>query len=164
MNNDMSPNQFSSTPVANPEPKSQQAPAAFTPPSKQKKTLVAVVVAAVLLVVIAAVLYLANSGGIFSSLFGGTDQSATVTISAKGFSPQTIKVKKGQKVEWVNEDTSSHQVASDPFPDHNLLPSLFADSPLGKGESFSYTFDDAGTFTYHDQLSPADFKGTVIVE
>lgn len=161
MNNDMlSPNQSPAPvdPLATPNPQTSQQPTAA--PTKQKKAFVVVLIAAVLLLVIMAVVYLVNSSG----LFAGADQRATVRITGKGFEPQTIKIKKGQKVEWVNEDTSSHQVASDPFPDHSLLPDLFADSPMGKGESFTYTFEDAGTYTYHDQLKPADLKGTVIVE
>lgn len=155
MNNDMLPTQPNQAPVS-----SQPNQTAFAPPTKQKKAMMAVLIAAILVAVVVAGIYLVNLMGLFT----GTDQNATVTISANGFTPQTIKIKKGQTIEWINDDSNSHQIASDPFPDHSTLPDLFVESPLGKGESFSYTFEKTGTFTYHDQLKPAAFKGTVIVE
>jgi plastocyanin len=85
-------------------------------------------------------------------------------VSDTGFTPETVKIKKGQTVQWMNEDATPHQIASDPYPSHTLLPHLVAPEPLGQNESFNFTFEDSGTFTYHDDLNPADFKGTVIVE
>ena len=160
MNNDMpSPNQ-NLVPAESAAPSQQPIERPSVAPTKQKKTFVIILIAAVLLLVAMAVIYLVNSSGLFAS----ADQRAIVKITGKGFDPQTLRIKKGQQVEWVNQDADAHQVASDPFPDHSLLPDLFADSPMSKGESFTYTFEDAGTYTYHDQLKPADFKGTVIVE
>lgn len=81
-----------------------------------------------------------------------------------GFSPATIKIKKGQSVKWVNNSGALHQIASDPHPAHDTLPGLFAPDPINSGDSYTFTFDQAGTYTYHDHLRPFDLKGTVIVE
>jgi plastocyanin len=89
---------------------------------------------------------------------------ATVQITASGFMPQTIKIKQGQSLTWVNADTSLHQIAADPYPSHSKLPSLVSDDSLAENETYNFTFDKTGTYTYHDPLNPTVLKGTVIVE
>jgi len=90
-------------------------------------------------------------------------EPAEVSISKDGFLPATIKVRKGQSVNWTNQDDAIHQIAADPHPSHSSLPELLGD-PLSKGESYSFTFEKSGTFTYHDELNPTKFSGVVIVE
>ncbi len=90
--------------------------------------------------------------------------AAEVAITANGFSPATIKVKKGQTVTWINRDEKAHQVESDPYPTAETLPDLKSEAPTEKGQSYSFTFEQTGTFTYHDRLNPIKLKGTVIVE
>jgi plastocyanin len=90
--------------------------------------------------------------------------SATVEITRDGFVPQTIKVKKGQTIVWVNADTAPHQVASDPYPTNEALPILNSEEPLAEGESFAAVLEEAGIFTYHDELNPMGPRATIIVE
>jgi len=92
-----------------------------------------------------------------------TDQ-AEVKISKAGFSPEVIKLKKGTSLTWTNTDTKVHQPASDPHPTHDKLAELGDGEALAKGDSFSFTFEKAGSFTYHDHMNPLKFQGTVIVE
>ena len=89
---------------------------------------------------------------------------AQITISSKGFLPQTLLVKKGTKVTWTNTDKKPHQIFSDPHPSHSKLPALNQAKPLTPNSSDSYTFTTIGTFTYHDEENPLKFKGVVIVE
>ena len=90
-------------------------------------------------------------------------EAGLVTISKDGFSPATLKIKKGQSVEWTNKDDALHQIAADPHPTHSSIPELFSD-PLNKGESYAFTFDTSGSFTYHDEMNPLTVLGTIIVE
>ena len=90
--------------------------------------------------------------------------SAQVVITKDGFSPETITVRRGTQVTWTNEDRNPHQIASDPHPAHKNLPGFDSPEPLLLKESYSYTFEKTGTFTYHDHLNPLKLKGTVIVE
>lgn len=79
----------------------------------------------------------------------------SVTISDFAFSPASITVKKGTTVTWTNQDSVAHTVTSD---SGNML-----DSPLfSEGETFSFTFNQTGTFTYHCTPHP-QMKGTVVV-
>jgi len=90
--------------------------------------------------------------------------AATVQITDANFVPATVKIKQGQSVTWTNTDTRLHQVAADPYPSHSKLPSLFSEESLAQNESYTFTFDKAGTYTYHDPLNPTTLKATVIVE
>lgn len=88
----------------------------------------------------------------------------TVEITKDGFMPQTIKVKKSGVVNFINQDSKPHLIASDPHPSHTLYPFLNTDETLNKNGSVSITFEKTGTFTYHDHLNPLKYKGAVIVE
>lgn len=81
--------------------------------------------------------------------------SNSVSIQNYAFSPATINVKKGTTVTWTNQDSVQHDVTSDngTGPKSELL---------AKGKSYSYTFNDVGTFAYHCTPHPY-MKATVIV-
>ncbi|MDI3539767.1 MAG: hypothetical protein PWP14_2301 [Methanolobus sp.] len=78
-----------------------------------------------------------------------------VTVNEDGFSPETIRVMTGDTVTWTNTGQENVTVTSD--------DDFFDSGILGPGETFTYTFDEAGTFDYS---SEEDFlmSGTVIVE
>lgn len=78
-----------------------------------------------------------------------------VWIIGWNYVPQTINVAAGTTVTWTNTHREFHTVTSD--------DGLF-DSPLGFGESFSYTFTSPGTFTYHDKATDPPVLGKVVVE
>jgi plastocyanin len=90
--------------------------------------------------------------------------SAQVNIQSNNFSPKTISVKVGQAVTWINNDASPHQIASDPYPTDNTLSALNSKSDLYTNDKYSYVFDKPGTYTYHDELNPFVFDGTIIVK
>lgn len=86
-----------------------------------------------------------------------------ININPSGFSPATIKIKKGTQITWTNTDNRAHRVSSDPHPYHTNLAGL--DSPaLLANQTFSFNFESIGTYTYHDHLNPLSFKGEIIVE
>lgn len=90
--------------------------------------------------------------------------AAKVSINASGFVPQAVTIQVGQAVTWTNNDQSNHQVASDPYPKDNTLSSLNSKTPILPGRTYSYVFNKAGTYYYHDNLNPYTLKGTVIVK
>jgi plastocyanin len=89
---------------------------------------------------------------------------AVVNITGNDLNPQTIRVTKGQTVTWKNNDTVSHQIATDPYPQEDGLTGFVADAPALAGETYSFTFNKTGTYTYHDHLKPSELHGTVIVK
>lgn len=81
--------------------------------------------------------------------------SVTVDIRNFSFNPATLNIKTGTKVTWVNNDSVSHTVTSD-------SGSLLNSPTLSPGQSFSFTFNNAGTINYHCSIHPM-IKGDVVV-
>jgi plastocyanin len=77
-----------------------------------------------------------------------------VSISGFSFGPQTITVKAGTAVTWSNQDSVPHMIVGDSGGPSSSI--------LQPGQSYSYTYTAAGTFTYHCGVHPG-MKGTVIV-
>lgn len=78
-----------------------------------------------------------------------------VSISNFAFTPASITVKKGTTVTWTNNDSVAHTVTADSGngPNSELLQN---------GETYSFTFNEAGTFKYHCVPHPS-MKATVTV-
>ena len=91
------------------------------------------------------------------------DRQSQVVIASGGFSPATIKVKRGQSVTWINNDVTAHRLAADSATDDKIA-GLDSEDQLNAGDSFTYTFGSSGTFRYQDPASPVKFNGVVIVE
>ena len=81
--------------------------------------------------------------------------TAKVSIDNFAFNSKEITVKKGTTVTWTNNDSTSHTVTGDSGgPSSDLL---------GNGESYSFTFTAAGTFSYHCEPHPS-MRGRVVVQ
>jgi plastocyanin len=80
----------------------------------------------------------------------------TIIIKDMAFTPDTITVKAGSIVRWVNKDSITHSVVFS--KESKINPS----GVLRNGEGFSVRFYDAGTFPYNCGLHP-EMTGTVIV-
>ena len=89
-------------------------------------------------------------------------KTVSVNISNFSFAPVVINLKVGDTVTWTNNDAAPHQIASNPHPTHTDLPGLLS-GVLSNGQSYSYTFDKAGTWGYHCHIHPS-MTGTVVVQ
>lgn len=91
-----------------------------------------------------------------------TPQEGTVAAEIKNFAflPNKLKIKKGTTVTWTNQDTTKHNVVANDQNNTGGLPTS-ADL-LAKGETFSHTFQEVGTFTYKCAPHP-NMTGTVEV-
>ncbi len=74
--------------------------------------------------------------------------------------PSLIVIEKGKQVTWVNEDSAFHSVTSGFY---TAPTELFDSGYLDPFESYTLTFDEAGTYDYFCTLHPW-MKGQVIVE
>lgn len=95
-----------------------------------------------------------TSGDANSSQAVATDK---IDITNYAFSPANATVKVGTTVTWTNKDAVGHTVTSDDGSDGGLDSKL-----LNQGETYTKTFDKAGTFTYHCTAHPY-MKGTITV-
>lgn len=88
----------------------------------------------------------------------------TVTVTSEGFSPATVTIKKGGTVTWVNMLDEQVWVASALHPTHKEYPGFDQLKGMGKGGSYSFTFDKVGSWKYHDHLNPSRFGKVEVVE
>lgn len=94
---------------------------------------------------------------------GGGGDGPTVKMEADGFSPQTLTVQAGDTVTFENTSDDDHWPASNVHPTHELYPGFDAQNAVLPGDSYSFTFERAGRWGYHDHLNP-DLQGTIVVE
>jgi plastocyanin len=100
-----------------------------------------------------------------------------VVYTDTGYQPNSIRIKVGEKVTFVNQSSRPMWTASDIHPSHTLYPgsgiskcgtadaaNIF-DSCKGynKGESWSFVFREKGKWGYHNHLNPGD-TGEITVE
>lgn len=74
--------------------------------------------------------------------------SNEVGIKNFAFSPASLTVKKGTTVKWTNSDDTAHTVIES---DNKTGPSS---SLLGKNQSYSFTYNQVGTFAYKCSVHP----------
>jgi plastocyanin len=80
-----------------------------------------------------------------------------VAIKDYVYSPAVATVKVGTKVTWTNKDAVHHSVTADAKSSNAPDGGLF-----GQDETFSYTFQTAGTYMYHCIAHP-EMHGSVVV-
>ena len=111
-----------------------------------------------------------------------------IEITSSGFSPSTLTISKGDTVTFINKDTEEHWPASATHPIHTDYRGGSYDEPgsyqgslacrsegvtktgafdachgLAAGESWSFTFNEVGSWKYHDHIKLESF-GTIIVQ
>lgn len=83
----------------------------------------------------------------------GTAGVVPVVIQNMKFNPATLEVKKGDVVEWKNEDITPHTATAATFDSTSIDPD----------KSWKHTFSDSGTFPYSCTFHP-DMKAVVTVK
>ena len=78
------------------------------------------------------------------------------------FAPAKVIVSRGTVVTWRSADQVVHFVNSDPHPSHNVLPGLNSVG-MENGDTFSYTFDEPGEWSYHCSAHGATMSGHIVV-
>ena len=104
--------------------------------------------------------------------------SATVNIAPNGYEPQTVTIKKGGSVTWLNTTDTENWPASAVHPTHEKYPGsgitkcgtpeeskIFdACKGLARGESYSFEFNETGEWAYHDHVGVKTFGKVIVVE
>ena len=113
-----------------------------------------------------------SGGGGSAPVVGATSSvgaiGATITIGANSaVSPAQVTIGVGQSVTFVNSDTRSHQMESDPHPAHTNCPSINNVALLSPGQSKSTLgFSGTGTCTYHDHNDSGNsaLMGRIVIQ
>ena len=120
-----------------------------------------------ILLVLCAVVALAAAGCGSSNDNGSSSSTSTPAASSSGggiaikmaniaFDPKDVTVKVGQKITWTNDDSTDHNVTADSGAD-------FKSKDFGKGATFDFTPDKAGTIKYECTLHPG-MTATITVQ
>jgi plastocyanin len=93
---------------------------------------------------------------------------ATITIGTNSaVNPSQVTISAGQSVTFMNNDTRSHDMESDPHPAHTDCPSIANVGLLQPGQSkTTFGFASAGSCGFHDHNNSdsAALKGRVIIQ
>ena len=90
-----------------------------------------------------------------ATTFNGDE--VTVSMEAFEFRPQGIRVQPGTTVLWVNDDGVNHNV-------RQVRSAFLSPGVMPPGASFSFTFEEPGTYRYQCTFHHPDMNGVVIVE
>lgn len=110
------------------------------------------------------------SGG--TSVISGTTgapgpSGATIAITAGGVNPAQVSITVGQSVTFVNNDSRSHEIASNPHPTHGSCPAVEAGlGALAPGQTkLTQGFAGAGTCSFHDHSDPGNraLQGSIVI-
>ena len=82
-------------------------------------------------------------------------QEFFINITGMAFSESTITISVGDTVTWTNLDSAPHTATED--------NGVFNSGTLNNGDTFSFTFTAAGTYTYHCAIHPS-MTATIIVQ
>jgi amicyanin len=82
-------------------------------------------------------------------------ENPMVKIDNFAFSTPSLTVKAGVAVTWMNKDDIPHTVVS--------KTGVFKSKALDTDDSFSFTFNEAGTYEYFCSLHP-HMTGTIVVQ
>lgn len=66
----------------------------------------------------------AACGGKSPTAASAVVSTTTITITSAGASPKNIQIAIGARVLFINNDTRSHNMTSDPHPEHDICPDI----------------------------------------
>jgi len=90
----------------------------------------------------------------------------TFTITSAGVSPKTLTVSVGSQVTFVNNDSVSHQMFSDPHPEHMDCPEINSVGFLSPGQARQTgNLNTVRTCGFHDHGQPLNtfLQGSIVI-
>ena len=103
-----------------------------------------------------------------SSPSGASDGTiaATLTITSTGISPKAVTVPLGSRVTIVNNDTRSHNMNSDPHPEHSDCPALNVGTLTAGQSRTSQNLTTGRACGVHDHDDPNNslWRATITVQ
>ena len=84
------------------------------------------------------------------------NQQNKIEIKDFAFNPQTLRVKSGEKITWINRDEEPHTVVS-------VEKQFKKSTALDTDQEFTITAGAPGTYTYFCSVHPK-MTGTIVVE
>jgi len=94
------------------------------------------------------------------SAFAGTSQVIIIpgagpsnhcSQTATCFTPSILNISPGDTVTWTNNDNVDHTIVSG-LPYANQIGTIFDSGTIAPGKTYSFIFQDAGTYKYSDKV------------
>jgi|SRR3989344_3046748 len=132
-----------------------------------KTSVITIIIAIVLILIVGGIFVFSSSDNSYTSTTNNnpttnpssgsqTPSTKSVEIANFAFSSPTLTINVGDTVTWANQDSVKHTVTSDSGTE-------LSSSTLANGQTYSHTFNTAGTFAYHCIPHPY-MKAKVIVQ
>ncbi len=143
-----------------------------------RRNMLIILVVAVVFIIVGFVLpYLRSRNAPLPVNSNGISE-VVIKYTKSGFEPESITVKLGTTVSWVNSSGRPMWVASDPHPSHTDLKGFDQLKIINKGWEnpffkkvyahgdaiYEYTFEKIGEWKYHNHVYPQDRGKVVVVE
>lgn len=91
---------------------------------------------------------------------GGAASTSSISIGDDFYGPSALTVQQGTTVVWTHNGSNHHTVTSGTAPTPN---GLFDTPELTNGQTFSFRFNDPGTFPFFCRVHGAMMTGTITV-
>ena len=92
----------------------------------------------------------------------------TITISNNTASPKNIRATRGLQVTFINNDTVSHNMTSDPHPEHTDCPEINAVGVIAPGQTkrTDNMVTNRAVCGFHDHDAPnvAGLQGSITIQ
>ena len=85
------------------------------------------------------------------SIIPGAGPSNYCSQTATCFTPSILNISPGDTVTWTNNDNVDHTIVSG-LPYANQIGTIFDSGTIAPGKTYSFTFQDAGTYKYSDKV------------
>lgn len=122
------------------------------------------VVGVVLLVLIAGSAYAyVYRGGAGKTIDLRSQNKIPIVLEEEGFNPRDVRIARGTTVTFTTTRNNKFWPASNAHPSHTMYPEFDPQIPIDPGGSWSFTFDRAGEWGFHDHIR-SYFTGTIYVE
>jgi plastocyanin len=99
---------------------------------------------------------------------GGSVNTTTITINSSGVvTPNDITVAVGSRVTFINNDSRTHEMASDPHPDHSDCPAIEQVGFITPGQNKqtgNLTVVRTCGFHDHNDSDNANLKGRIRIQ
>jgi len=130
--------------------------------------------------VVILILVIIAAGAVFAFAYGKNkeadilNQSATISVPAidsnpitidytdKGFSPNVLTIRAGQKIVFKNDSSEYLWIASGPHPMDDAYPEFNANRTYPPGQDYIFTFARTGTWEFHNHLNESDIGTTIV--
>jgi len=91
------------------------------------------------------------------------ERTHEVVLREDGFDPEEFTISAGDTIIFSTTRGTHFWPASNLHPTHDIYPAFDPGEPIPADATWSFTFEERGTWRMHDHLAPY-FTGTVTVE